>query len=51
LLEGLCPTPGVKQTTKKIEKQFNEEVMEPTSEVVEPPAHIPDPANQRNHVR
>jgi hypothetical protein len=40
LLEGLRPKPGAKETTKKTESQFNEEVMEPTSEVVEPPARF-----------
>jgi len=40
LLEGLCPTPGAKQTMKKTENQFNEDVMEPMSEVLEPPAQF-----------
>ena len=40
LLEGLRPKPGAKETMKKTESQFNEEVMEPTSEVVEPPARF-----------
>jgi len=38
--EGLCPKPGAKQTTKKRENQFHEDVMGPTSEVVEPPAQF-----------
>jgi hypothetical protein len=38
LLEGLRPTPGAKQTTKKTENQFNEDVVGLTLEAVEPPA-------------
>jgi len=40
LPEGLRPTPRAKQTTKTTENQFNEDVMGPTSEVVEPPAQF-----------
>ena len=38
LPEGLRPTPGAKQTAKTRENQFNEYVMGPIPEVVEPPA-------------
>jgi len=37
LCEGLHLTPVARQTTKTTENQFNEDVMGPTPEVVEPP--------------
>ena len=40
LCEGLHLTPGARQTTKTTENQFNEDVMGPTSEVVETPAQF-----------
>jgi len=40
LREGLRLTPGAKRTTKTTENQFNDDVMGPTSEVVEPPAQF-----------
>ena len=40
LLEGLRPTPGVKQTMENTENQFDEDIMGPTSEVVETPTQF-----------
>ena len=40
LHEGLRLTPGANQTTKTTENQFKDDVMGPTSEVVETPAQF-----------